>query len=290
MEVKVMTDNFGKKIEGNGLGIMYHGKLQTGQEVAVKVWAGRLHSAAKEFQEFVKFCGEYERCCEHIVKVIGYCEEGDQQISIYEYMPGGTLQDLHDKGVLDWKTRLQIALHIAQGQQYFGLQYPTLWRDTIFLTKNWVPKSILIQSQATDEPGYVIYNFGRILWELISRQPQPRYGKGLNHMVKIISEDFGNMGISNPTLGSNYPKEAIEKIAKLIRVSQIGIRQQLGVPQLTMSELIYVSQIGIRQQLGVPQLTMSDVIDEINGALQLEEGKKAEEGVIKIEIPQYASK
>jgi hypothetical protein len=34
---------------------------------------------------------------------------------------------------------------------------------------------------------------------------------------------------------------------------------------------------------------MSDVIDEINGALQLEEGKKAEEGVIKIEIPQYAS-
>jgi len=86
--------------------------------------------------------------------------------------------------------------------------------------------------------------------------------------VKIISEDFGNMGISNPTLGSNYPKEAIEKIAKLIHVSQIGIRQQLGVPQLTMS----------------------DVIDEINGALQLEEGKKAEEGVIKIEIPQYASK
>jgi len=54
MEVKVMTDNFGKEIEGNGLGIMYHGKLQTGQEVAVKVWAGRLHSAAEEFHQFEK--------------------------------------------------------------------------------------------------------------------------------------------------------------------------------------------------------------------------------------------
>ncbi len=54
MEVKVMTENFGKKIEEHYYGIMYHGKLQTGQEVAVKVWAGRLHSAAKEFQEFVK--------------------------------------------------------------------------------------------------------------------------------------------------------------------------------------------------------------------------------------------
>ncbi len=33
---------------------------------------------------------------------------------------------------------------------------------------------------------------------------------------------------------------------------------------------------------------MSDMIDEINGALQLEEGQKVE-GVIKIEILQYAS-
>ncbi len=39
----------------------------------------------------------------------------------------------------------------------------------------------------------------------------------------------------------------------------------------------------------VPPLRMSDVMDEINGALQLEEGQNAEEGVIKIEIPQYAS-
>jgi hypothetical protein len=57
MEVMVMTDNFGKKIEENVFGTMYHGKLQTGQEVAVKVWAlnvrgGRSHSAAKEFHEF----------------------------------------------------------------------------------------------------------------------------------------------------------------------------------------------------------------------------------------------
>ncbi len=85
--------------------------------------------------------------------------------------------------------------------------------------------------------------------------------------MKIISEDFGNMGISNPTLRSSFPKEAIEKIAKLIRMC--------------------LNTIGAHPW--VPQLTMNDVIDEINGALQLDEGQKAEEGVIKIEIPQYAS-
>jgi len=53
-----MTDNFAKKIEENRFGTMYHGKLQTGQEVAVKVWAPishlplRLHSAAAEFHQF----------------------------------------------------------------------------------------------------------------------------------------------------------------------------------------------------------------------------------------------
>ncbi len=52
VDVMVMTDNFGKKIEENGFGTMYHGKLQTGQEVAVKVWELRSHSTAKEFDQF----------------------------------------------------------------------------------------------------------------------------------------------------------------------------------------------------------------------------------------------
>jgi hypothetical protein len=52
VDVMVMTDNFGKKIEEYGFGTMYHGKLQTGQEVAVKVWELRSHSTAKEFDQF----------------------------------------------------------------------------------------------------------------------------------------------------------------------------------------------------------------------------------------------
>jgi hypothetical protein len=82
--------------------------------------------------------------------------------------------------------------------------------------------------------------------------------------VKIVLEDSGNMGITNPTLGSNFRTETIMKIVQLTHVCRLC------------------------PQFGVPQLTMSDVIDEINGALQLE-GQKVEEGVIKIEIPQYAS-
>jgi len=47
-----MTNNFWKRIEEYGFETMYHGKLQNEQEMAVKVWELRSHSAAKEFHQF----------------------------------------------------------------------------------------------------------------------------------------------------------------------------------------------------------------------------------------------
>jgi hypothetical protein len=36
-----------------------------------------------------------EKLREYFVQMIGYCDTEDEQISIYEYMPSGTLQRLH---------------------------------------------------------------------------------------------------------------------------------------------------------------------------------------------------
>ncbi|CAK9234982.1 unnamed protein product [Sphagnum troendelagicum] len=113
------------------------------------------------------------------------------------------------------------------------------------------------------EEGFAIYTFGFLLWELISGQPQPKHGEGLNHLVKTILENSNNMENINPTLGSNFPTKTIIRIVRIIHFCL--------------------------QPNHVLQPNMSDVINEINGALQLEEGLKAEEGAMKIEIPQYAS-
>ncbi|CAK9881814.1 unnamed protein product [Sphagnum jensenii] len=181
MEVIVMTDNFGKKIEGNGWWTMYHGKLRTGQEVAVKVWPLGAPSAVVEFHEFEAVRAEYKGCCEHLVKVIGYCE-GDPQISIYEYMPGGTLQQyLHG----------ELLLHIVQSkslQHFPGLGF-SLQNNDIFLTENWVPK-VYFYTAITSSQWY----------------------------VKAILEDSSNMGNINPTLGFNFPTETIMKIIKWLPI------------------------------------------------------------------------
>jgi RIO-like serine/threonine protein kinase len=53
VEVKDMTDNYAKKIGEGRSGTVYHGKLLTGREVAVKVWTPlSSHSAAHEFARF----------------------------------------------------------------------------------------------------------------------------------------------------------------------------------------------------------------------------------------------
>jgi len=81
--------------------------------------------------------------------------------------------------------------------------------------------------------------------------------------VKAILEDSDNVENINPTLGFNFPTKTIMKIVTIIHFC---LQPDDFYPP-----------------------TMSDVIYEINGALQLEEGLKAEEGAMKNEIPPDAS-
>jgi len=52
LEVKDMTDNFAKKIGEGPSATVYHGKLLTGREVAVKVRRPLSHNPARECAEF----------------------------------------------------------------------------------------------------------------------------------------------------------------------------------------------------------------------------------------------
>ncbi|KAF2300475.1 hypothetical protein GH714_013733 [Hevea brasiliensis] len=59
----------------------------------------------------------------NLVKLIGYCAEGDQRLLVYEYMSLGSLENhLHDlphnRQPLDWNTRMKIAAGAAKGLEY----------------------------------------------------------------------------------------------------------------------------------------------------------------------------
>ncbi|KAL3579842.1 hypothetical protein D5086_017677 [Populus alba] len=87
----------------------------------------------------------------NLVKLIGFCAEGDQRLLVYEYMPLGSLENhLHDippnRQPLDWNTRMKIAAGAAKGLEYLHneMKPPVIYRDlkcsNIFLGEGYHPK------------------------------------------------------------------------------------------------------------------------------------------------------
>ncbi|KAL8138690.1 hypothetical protein V2J09_004691 [Rumex salicifolius] len=125
-EIVRITDNFRTVIGLGGFGIVYHGNLQDGIQVAVKILNNTSSAITAELLTKIHHV--------NLVSLIGYCEENSNMALVYEYMSSGNLK-MHlsdrNKNPLSWKTRLQISIDAAQGLEYLhsGCQPPIIHRD-----------------------------------------------------------------------------------------------------------------------------------------------------------------
>ncbi|CAA2934347.1 proline-rich receptor kinase PERK1 [Olea europaea subsp. europaea] len=102
-----------------GFGFVHKGILPDGKEVAVKSLKSGSGQGEREFQAEVEIISRVHH--RHLVSLIGYFVADAQRMLVYEYVPNGTLEfHLHGKGqpVMDWATRLRIALGSAKGLGY----------------------------------------------------------------------------------------------------------------------------------------------------------------------------
>lgn len=145
-----------KNIVGQGgSGTVYKIQLSNGEVVAVKKLLSRSTKdfssedrldLDKELKTEVETLGSIRH--KNIVKLYSYFSRLDCSLLVYEYMPNGNLWDaLHNgKILLDWPTRHQIALGVAQGLAYLhhDLKLPIIHRDikstNILLDINYKPK------------------------------------------------------------------------------------------------------------------------------------------------------
>ncbi|KAD4981820.1 hypothetical protein E3N88_18491 [Mikania micrantha] len=116
-DLQTATKNFSEKLGGGGFGSVFKGTLPDSSVVAVK----KLESVSqgeKQFRTEVSTIGTIQHV--NLVRLRGFCSEGNSKLLVYDYMPNGSL-DAHlfstDK-VLDWKTRYQIAVGTARGLVY----------------------------------------------------------------------------------------------------------------------------------------------------------------------------
>uniref|UniRef100_A0A0E0R5M4 non-specific serine/threonine protein kinase n=1 Tax=Oryza rufipogon TaxID=4529 RepID=A0A0E0R5M4_ORYRU len=112
------TKNFSEKLGSGGFGSVFKGVLRDSTTIAVKRLDGS-HQGEKQFRAEVSSLGLIQHI--NLVKLIGFCCEGDKRLLVYEHMVNGSLDAhlFHSNGaVLDWNTRHQIAIGVARGLSY----------------------------------------------------------------------------------------------------------------------------------------------------------------------------
>ncbi|XP_051219492.1 G-type lectin S-receptor-like serine/threonine-protein kinase At2g19130 isoform X2 [Lolium perenne] len=115
------TKKFSEKLGGGGFGSVYKGVLSDSETtIAVKKLDGA-SQGEKQFRAEVSSVGLIQHI--NLVKLIGFCCEGNHRLLVYEHMLNGSLDShLFKKSnnavVLSWNTRFQIILGVARGLSY----------------------------------------------------------------------------------------------------------------------------------------------------------------------------
>ncbi|XWS18239.1 hypothetical protein CRYUN_Cryun32bG0026300 [Craigia yunnanensis] len=133
--VRVATDNFSdtKKLGQGGFGVVYKGKLQDGQDIAVKRLSGNSEQGEQEFKNEVLLMAKLQH--KNLVRLLGFSLEQKERILIYEFVPNSSLDhfifDPIKRLLLDWEKRYKIIVGIARGILYLhqDSQYRIIHRD-----------------------------------------------------------------------------------------------------------------------------------------------------------------
>ncbi|CDP21673.1 unnamed protein product [Coffea canephora] len=90
-EIQIATNNFSvdNKIGEGGFGHVYKGVLGNGQEVAAKRLSRSSGQGAEEFKNEILVVAKLQH--RNLVRLLGFCLEGEEKILIYEFVPNKSL-------------------------------------------------------------------------------------------------------------------------------------------------------------------------------------------------------
>ncbi|XP_072952205.1 putative leucine-rich repeat receptor-like serine/threonine-protein kinase At2g19230 [Typha angustifolia] len=232
-ELENITKKFSRTLGKGGFGTVFHGIMEDGIEVAVKMCSLSSEQAPNLFLAEVENLSRVRH--KNLVSLIGYCMDRSQMAIIYEYMPLGSLDD-HLRGkagtgrFLSWAERLQIVIDAAQGLDYLynGCPMPIIHRDVktsnILLGQNLQAKisdfglskafhsdlqTHVSMTALAFSPGYVdpmcletwkfnektdVYSFGVVLLEIITGEPPIRRDRDVQIIERVqLSFEAGDI-------------------------------------------------------------------------------------------------
>ncbi|XP_042755787.1 putative receptor-like protein kinase At5g39000 [Lactuca sativa] len=152
-DIKFATKNFTTLIGSGGFGYVYKGELSLSGKltsVAVKRLPNNNNHSGQGLKEFlteIQLLSRYKH--PNLVSLLGYCDEDDEKILIYEYASYGSLDRYLSMSnttfPLTWKQRISICIGAARGLDYLhnhvAENHRVIHRDiksaNILLDHNW---------------------------------------------------------------------------------------------------------------------------------------------------------
>ncbi|CAM8922132.1 unnamed protein product [Rhodiola kirilowii] len=217
-------------IIGHGrTGVVYKSTLPSNATIAVKRFRSSEKTSAAAFSSEIATLARIRH--RNIVRVLGYATNHKTKLLFYDYMPNGTLGELlHDEksaGLIEWDTRLNIAVGVAEGMAYLhhGCVPAILHRDVkahnILLGDRFEPcladfglarfveddtdaRSFSANPQLAGSYGYMapeyacmlniteksdVYSYGVVLLEIITgkRPADPSFPEG-QHLIQWVRD------------------------------------------------------------------------------------------------------
>ncbi|CAI0453028.1 unnamed protein product [Linum tenue] len=186
-ELKLATRSFSdSNIIGEGLlGLVYKGLLLDGSIAVIK---RNIYHPVQNFANEVRHIASVQN--QHLVKLIGYCEDRQQQFLVTEYISDGNVgQYLYDSeglpvGKLGIKRRLAIALGAAKGLRYLHSLVPP------FLHMHFRTSNVLVDENFTAK----VSDYGIYKW--VAETPHPGSSSSVDHFLDPelnSSSDFSEL-------------------------------------------------------------------------------------------------
>uniref|UniRef100_A0A2N9I8I7 non-specific serine/threonine protein kinase n=1 Tax=Fagus sylvatica TaxID=28930 RepID=A0A2N9I8I7_FAGSY len=148
--IATATNNFSSnnKLDEGGFGPVYKATLIDGQEIAVKRLSRSSGQGMSEFKNEVVLIAKLQH--RNLVRLLGCCIEGEENMLLYEYVPNGSLDsfifDQSRAKALGWSMRFNIICGISRGLLYLHedsrlrIIHRDLKASNVLLDSNMSPK------------------------------------------------------------------------------------------------------------------------------------------------------